>query len=106
MVREWDESDTHNGLMKVPITIITGYLGAGKTTLLRRIADESGRKIAILMNEFGQIAIDSRIVEGKNIKMAELAGGCVCCSLSGEFEAGPSVATIFVRRRLSSSGCR
>jgi G3E family GTPase len=73
--------------MKVPLTIITGYLGAGKTTLLRRIVDESGKKIAILMNEFGDIAIDSRIVEGKNIKMAELAGGCVCCSLSGEFEA-------------------
>jgi G3E family GTPase len=73
--------------MKVPVTIITGYLGAGKTTLLLRIADESGKKLAILMNEFGDVAIDSKIVEGKNIKMAELAGGCVCCSLAGEFEA-------------------
>ncbi len=73
--------------MKVPVTIITGYLGAGKTTLLRRIVDETSKKIAILMNEFGRIAIDSRIVEGKSIRMAELAGGCVCCSLSGEFEA-------------------
>ncbi|HSB46590.1 MAG TPA: GTP-binding protein [Candidatus Bilamarchaeum sp.] len=72
--------------MKVPLTIITGYLGAGKTTLLRRIVEESGRKIAILMNEFGDIAIDSRVVQGRNIMMAELAGGCVCCSLSGEFE--------------------
>ncbi len=73
--------------MSVPVTIITGYLGSGKTTLLRRIVDESGRRIAILMNEFGDIAIDSRIIEGKDIKMAELSGGCVCCSLSGEFEA-------------------
>ncbi|MEW6723227.1 MAG: GTP-binding protein [Candidatus Micrarchaeota archaeon] len=73
--------------MKVPITIITGYLGAGKTTLLRNIIGESGRRIAVLMNEFGDIDIDSRIVEGKNIKLAELSGGCVCCSLSGEFEA-------------------
>src|SRR5512143_3058680 len=73
--------------MNVPVTIITGYLGSGKTTLLRRIVDESGKRIAILMNEFGKIAIDSRIVEGKNIQMAELDGGCVCCSLSGEFEA-------------------
>ena len=74
-------------MVKVPVTIITGYLGAGKTTLLRKIAQQSGRKIAILMNEFGDIAIDSKIIEGKNINMTELAGGCVCCSLSGEFEA-------------------
>jgi G3E family GTPase len=46
----------------------------------------SGR-IAILMNEFGEIAIDSRIIEGKNVDIVELAGGCVCCSLTGEFEA-------------------
>ncbi|MCI0504187.1 GTP-binding protein [Candidatus Micrarchaeota archaeon] len=71
--------------MKVPVTIITGYLGAGKTTLLQRIAGESGMRLAIIINEFGEIAIDSRIVKGKNIVMAELAGGCVCCSLCGEF---------------------
>jgi G3E family GTPase len=73
--------------MKVPITIITGYLGSGKTTLLRNIVEESGSRLAILMNEFGDIAIDDRVIEGRNIKMAELSGGCVCCSLSGEFEA-------------------
>jgi G3E family GTPase len=73
--------------MPIPITIITGYLGAGKTTLLRRIIDETDKRIAILMNEFGEIAIDSKIIKGKNIEYAELAGGCVCCSLSGEFEA-------------------
>ena len=72
---------------KTPVTIITGYLGSGKTTLLRNIAKESEIKIAILMNEFGEIAIDSKVIKGKNIEMAELAGGCVCCSLSGEFEA-------------------
>lgn len=74
-------------MKKIPITIITGYLGSGKTTLLRNIAKESEIKIAILMNEFGEIAIDSKVIKGKNIEMAELAGGCVCCSLSGEFEA-------------------
>ncbi len=73
--------------MKTPITLITGYLGAGKTTLLRNILDSADRKIAVLMNEFGQVAIDSKIIKGKNIDMIEMKGGCVCCSLTGEFEA-------------------
>lgn len=74
--------------MKTPITLITGYLGSGKTTLLRHIIDNmTDRKFAVLMNEFGQIAIDSKIIKGKNIDMVELKGGCVCCSLTGEFEA-------------------
>ncbi len=71
---------------RIPLTVITGYLGAGKTTLLRHILEKSGKKLAILMNEFGDIAIDSKIIEGKNVKIAELAGGCVCCSLTGELE--------------------
>ena len=70
-----------------PITLITGPLGSGKTTLLRHIVETTDQRIAILMNEFGEIAIDSRVVEGRNIRVAELAGGCVCCSLIGEFEA-------------------
>lgn len=74
-------------LMKIPITLITGYLGSGKTTLLRHILDNTDRKIAVLMNEFGKIAIDSQVVKGKDIDMIELKGGCVCCSLTGEFEA-------------------
>ena len=43
--------------------------------------------IAIVMNEFGEIAIDAKIIEGKNVRIAELGGGCVCCSLLGEFQA-------------------
>jgi G3E family GTPase len=70
-----------------PVTLITGPLGSGKTTLLRHILEMVARKIAILMNEFGDIAIDSQIIEGKNIRIADLGGGCVCCSLLGEFEA-------------------
>jgi G3E family GTPase len=73
--------------VRTPITLITGPLGSGKTTLLRHILDRVPKKIAILMNEFGEIAIDRKIIEGKNIQIAELDSGCVCCSLQGEFEA-------------------
>lgn len=72
---------------RTPITLITGPLGSGKTTLLRHILATQSAKIAIVMNEFGEIAIDTKVVEGKNVRIAELGGGCVCCSLLGEFEA-------------------
>lgn len=73
--------------LRTPLTVITGPLGSGKTTLLRHILDTFPKKIAILMNEFGEIAIDAKIIQGKNVQMADLGGGCVCCSLLGEFEA-------------------
>lgn len=73
--------------LRTPITVITGPLGSGKTTLLRHVLDSVNRKMAIIMNEFGEIAIDSQVIEGKNVRLAELGGGCVCCSLIGEFEA-------------------
>jgi G3E family GTPase len=72
---------------RTPITLITGPLGSGKTTLLRHILATRPAKIAIVMNEFGEIAIDTKMIEGKNVRIAELGGGCVCCSLLGEFEA-------------------
>ena len=72
---------------RTPITLITGPLGSGKTTLLRHILAIHPAKIAIVMNEFGEIAIDTKVIEGKNVRIAELGGGCVCCSLLGEFEA-------------------
>src|SRR5256714_4324077 len=73
--------------LRTPITLITGPLGSGKTTLLRHILATRPGKIAIVMNEFGEIAIDTKVIEGKNVRIAELGGGCVCCSLLGEFEA-------------------
>ncbi|HYA42409.1 MAG TPA: GTP-binding protein [Syntrophobacteraceae bacterium] len=91
---------------KTPMMLITGSLGSGKTTLLRRILDSAApnrgqppalqagnpaagpaARIAVLMNEFGELAIDSRVISGKNIDIIELAGGCVCCSMTGEFES-------------------
>ena len=73
--------------VRTPLTVITGALGSGKTTLLRYILTVVSKRIAILMNEFGEIAIDAKILQGKNVQMADLGGGCVCCSLLGEFEA-------------------
>lgn len=73
--------------VRTPLTVLTGPLGSGKTTLLRHILATVSKKIAILMNEFGEIAIDTKIIQGKNVQMADLGGGCVCCSLLGEFEA-------------------
>jgi G3E family GTPase len=72
---------------RTPITLITGPLGSGKTTLLRHVLSLQPGKIAIVMNEFGEISIDTKVIEGKNVRIAELGGGCVCCSLLGEFEA-------------------
>jgi G3E family GTPase len=74
-------------ITRTPVTLVTGPLGSGKTTLLRHILATHPAKIAIVMNEFGEIAIDTKVIEGKNVRIAELGGGCVCCSLLGEFEA-------------------
>jgi G3E family GTPase len=72
---------------RVPISLITGALGSGKTTLLKKIIQTTDRRVAVLMNEFGEIAVDSRILQGKHLNIVELAGGCVCCELTGELEA-------------------
>lgn len=72
---------------RTPIVVITGSLGSGKTTLLRHILATTRERLAIVMNEFGEVAIDSRVIQGKAVRIVELAGGCVCCSLTGELEA-------------------
>ena len=65
--------------VRTAITLVTGPLGSGKTTLLRHILATTSKKIAILMNEFGEVAIDSKVVEGKNVRIAELEGGGGAC---------------------------
>jgi G3E family GTPase len=72
---------------RTPIGLIAGSLGSGKTTLLRKVLGQADRRYAVLMNEFGELPIDSEVIRGKNIEIAELVGGCVCCSLTGELEA-------------------
>lgn len=72
---------------RTPIALITGTLGSGKTTLVKRLIGTADRKLAVLINEFGEIGIDSKIIEGEHTRIVELAGGCVCCELTGEFLA-------------------
>ncbi len=68
--------------MSVPFSILTGYLGAGKTTVLNRVlANAQGRRIAVLVNELGRVAIDSKLILSRGSDVLELAGGCICCSL-------------------------
>lgn len=72
---------------KVPLILISGPLGSGKTTLLLHILAETRQRLALVINEFGELGIDSRVTRGQNVQIAGLDGGCVCCSLIGEFEA-------------------
>ena len=69
-------------LPPVPFTILTGWLGAGKTTALNRmLGAPHGRRLAILVNELGRIAIDSQLILRRGSDILELAGGCVCCKV-------------------------
>lgn len=71
-----------------PLILLCGYLGSGKTTLLLHLLKQKNKpKVAILMNEFGDIGIDTTIIKSKNVAIKELLEGCVCCSLIGEFKA-------------------
>ena len=77
---------------KVPVTIITGFLGAGKTTLVRHVLEHAaGRRIAVIVNEFGAVGIDGETLRGCGVSgcatedIVELANGCLCCTLAEHF---------------------
>tara|TARA_Y100001970_G_scaffold291039_1_gene426818 strand:- start:2398 stop:3372 length:975 start_codon:yes stop_codon:yes gene_type:complete len=73
------------GSKLLPVTLITGFLGSGKTTLLNYIIENQvGIKIAVLVNEFGEIGIDNELIIKTSDDVIELTNGCICCSINGE----------------------
>src|SRR6266566_8999301 len=89
-------------LARVPCTIVTGFLGAGKTTLIRHVLQNvDGRRLAVIVNEFGEVCIDGEILKGcgdaacAEENIVELANGCLCCTVADEFV--PALDTILSR---------
>lgn len=77
---------------KIPVTVITGFLGAGKTTLIRHLIENAGgRRIALVINEFGDLGVDGEILKGCGIEgcadddVVELSNGCICCTVAEDF---------------------
>jgi cobalamin biosynthesis protein CobW len=89
-------------LAKTPVTIVTGFLGAGKTTLIRHLlANAGGRRLALIINEFGDVGVDGDLLKGcadpacPEEAIIELANGCICCTVADEF--APAMAALMAR---------
>jgi G3E family GTPase len=69
----------------IPTTVLTGYLGAGKTTLLNYILTaQHGKRIAVIVNEFGEVGIDNQLVLDADEEIFEMNNGCICCTVRSD----------------------
>ena len=87
---------------KVPVTVVTGFLGAGKTTLIRHLLEGAhGRRLALIINEFGDVGVDGDILRSCGIEscpeenIVELANGCLCCTVADDFV--PAIEALLAR---------
>ncbi len=87
---------------KIPATVLTGFLGSGKTTLIRHLAGAaSGRRLAFIINEFGDLGVDRELIRGCGLEtcpdddIVELANGCICCTVADDFL--PTMRTLIER---------
>ena len=78
-------ASTNHAAASIPVTVLTGFLGAGKTTLLNRLLDERvHERIAVVINEFGDVGVDGKLVTSAPETVVELNNGCVCCTVRGD----------------------
>ena len=87
---------------KIPVTVVTGFLGAGKTTLIRHVLEHvRGRRLALIVNEFGDVGVDGEILRGCGVEscpdenIVELANGCLCCTVADDFI--PTIEALLAR---------
>jgi G3E family GTPase len=74
--------------MRIPVTLVTGFLGTGKTTLLNRLLNEAhGKRMAVIENEFGEVSIDDALLVDSNQTVFKMSNGCLCCTINGDLVA-------------------
>ena len=84
------ESPVNSDTPRTPVNILTGFLGAGKTTLLNRLLQQGfgDERVAVVVNDFGKIAVDALLIKHEEEGLLSLPNGCVCCSLAGDLMSG------------------